>query len=218
MPSWRSCTCICPRYPLFWPVLHGVCRCSTRRRWTEISTMLEISTSDIQIKWPYELLNWGFYITCTILLHFFRANAYATNVEPHHHIHGRIGKNVSCDLHMEHLNRECKGSISGLGANITDGAIQWVGCSLHSSTSILRNFDKVNCVPVESGYHTVRSSAADINKLLKQIHDDSKVFSLCHGRKHQNFSTFCNNPLPTLSIPKLMAWFRERLQILTTYH
>ena len=32
-------------------------------------------------------------------------------------VHGRPGKNVSSDLRMEHLNRECKNSISGMGAN-----------------------------------------------------------------------------------------------------
>ena len=40
-------------------------------------------------------------------------------------IHGRPGKNVSMDLHMEHLNRECKASMAGLGANITE---QTTGC------------------------------------------------------------------------------------------
>ena len=57
-------------------------------------------------------------------------------------VHGCPEKNIPCDLHMEHLNRECKGSISGLGANITDGAIQRVGRSLRSHTKILENFDK----------------------------------------------------------------------------
>lgn len=42
-------------------------------------------------------------------------------------IHGRTGENVPCDLHMEHLNRECKESISGLGSNITDTSIQEFG-------------------------------------------------------------------------------------------
>ena len=42
-------------------------------------------------------------------------------------IHGCPGKNVSMDLHMEHLNRECKASISGLGANITEQAVKRVG-------------------------------------------------------------------------------------------
>ena len=54
-------------------------------------------------------------------------------------VHGQPGKNISCDLHMEHLNRECKTSIAGLGANITDAAIQRVGKSLYTSSMILDN-------------------------------------------------------------------------------
>lgn len=30
-------------------------------------------------------------------------------------VHGHLGKNTACDLHMEHLNRECKGSNGSLG-------------------------------------------------------------------------------------------------------
>ena len=29
------------------------------------------------------------------------------------------GRNIPCDLHVEHLNRELKKAIAGLGANIT---------------------------------------------------------------------------------------------------
>ena len=117
---------------------------------------------------------------------------------------------MSCDLHMEHLNRECKGSIAGLGANITDSAIQRVGRSLRSNT------DKTNSIPPQSGYHTVRSSEADITKLLKQVHNDST--SSIPGRKHRNFPKFESNALKHLSKPKLMQWFQERLQQLLTYH
>ena len=34
--------------------------------------------------------------------------------------HGRPGKNIPGDLHLEDLNRECKNALSGLGSNITD--------------------------------------------------------------------------------------------------
>ena len=54
-------------------------------------------------------------------------------------IHGRPGRNVSMDLHMEHLNRECKASIAGLGANITEQAVKRVGKCLmnHKCDKIL---------------------------------------------------------------------------------
>lgn len=37
--------------------------------------------------------------------------------------HGRQGCNVSCDLHIEHLNQRLKGVIRNLGANQTKKAI-----------------------------------------------------------------------------------------------
>lgn len=133
-------------------------------------------------------------------------------------VHGRPGKNVSCDLHMEHLNRELKGSISGLGANITDGSIQRVGRSLRTSTKILENFDEQNDIASYSGHHPIRTSAADMEKLLKQVHEDSQVFTHRPGRRHQNFPDFEANVMKKLSKTKLMSWMQERLQQLLTYH
>ena len=44
-------------------------------------------------------------------------------------VHGHAGKNIPADLHMEHLNRVCRGAISGLGANgqfhSTSGEVHW---------------------------------------------------------------------------------------------
>ena len=71
-------------------------------------------------------------------------------------VHGRPGKNISVDLHMEHLNHECKQSISGLGANITDHSIKRVGNCIGSFTR--RQFDRVNNVQTESGHHTCHST------------------------------------------------------------
>lgn len=42
-------------------------------------------------------------------------------------VHGKPGKNIPMDLHMEHLNRHCKTMIKGLGANVTEHAISRVG-------------------------------------------------------------------------------------------
>ena len=41
--------------------------------------------------------------------------------------HGIPGRNISMDLHMEHLNRSCKTAIEGLGANKSQKAIIRVG-------------------------------------------------------------------------------------------
>ena len=45
-------------------------------------------------------------------------------------IRGRQGKNIPCDLFLEHLNREAKCCIGALGSNITDGAVHRIGKSI----------------------------------------------------------------------------------------
>ena len=64
--------------------------------------------------------------------------------------HGLVGHNISCDLHMEHLNRLVKDAITGLGANKTTKAIDIVGKAIGTITKSLTNFDMVNNIPVES--------------------------------------------------------------------
>lgn len=44
--------------------------------------------------------------------------------------HGRPGKNISCDLHLEHLNREVKNAFGGLSSNITDQSVSRIGKSI----------------------------------------------------------------------------------------
>ena len=41
--------------------------------------------------------------------------------------HGRPGKNIPCDLHLEHLNREAKNAMGGLSSNITEQSVKRIG-------------------------------------------------------------------------------------------
>ena len=88
-------------------------------------------------------------------------------------VHGREGKNISADLHMEHKNRECKTIISGMGPNVTEQSIQRVARALKPLSSTMLAFDHHNKVPSESDSHTRKSSSADMNKLVKQLFEDS---------------------------------------------
>ena len=76
-------------------------------------------------------------------------------------VHGRPGKNIPADLHMEHLNRECKDALRGLGANITDHSIQRVGKCIGRVQSTLLQFDTINNLRKESGHHTSHTTDAE---------------------------------------------------------
>ena len=77
--------------------------------------------------------------------------------------HGIAGHNISCDLHMEHLNRLV--AVEGLGANKSKKAITRVGKAIGTTSSTLDYFDTVNNVPAVSAAHSVKSSDKDLHKI-----------------------------------------------------
>ncbi len=123
--------------------------------------------------------------------------------------HGLPGHNISCDLHIEHLNRLAKTAIQGLGANKSEKAIQRVGKAIGTLTDTLENFDKVNNVPAESGAHSTRSSEKDLHKIIKQL-AKSKVFNVTPGRRHKSFANLKTNYIRSVSENKLKEWMVDR--------
>ena len=131
-------------------------------------------------------------------------------------IHGRKGKNIPCDLHMEHLNRECKESLLSLGSNLTDNAIQRVGKSLSKTLKFLHSFDLENNIPLSSGKHTKRSVSEDMTKLIKQLHHSSRVF-INKGLSHKTFPSFTTNIMNKVDLDKLKVWMKEQRKKLLLY-
>ena len=61
----------------------------------------------------------------------------------HTHGHGMKGRNIPCDLRMEHINRLCKDAVYALQASKTASAIVRVGKSLEPLSHLLEQFDKI---------------------------------------------------------------------------
>ena len=90
-------------------------------------------------------------------------------------VHGRPGKNIPVDLHLEHLRRECKEAISALGANVTDNSINWVGKCIGRVRSTLQQYDMVNIVKQESGHYTCHSTEVDLRKPYVFDHQPGRI-------------------------------------------
>ena len=131
--------------------------------------------------------------------------------------HGRIGKNILCDLHMEHLNRECKASLSGLDSNITDASVERVGRSIGRLIPIMQQFDTANGIPSQCNRHSNRSRKGDIEKILKQLTETSKVFTKQKRRGHRRYPKFRSNLMRKNSLPTLKKWMNERFRKLIRY-
>lgn len=96
------------RVLLCWKYLFPLFRVTNRRNYTcEVFSMLYSYYFTLSPRQAHQLL-WSRFVN----------------------IHGLIGRNIPCDLHMEHLNRVCKDAIKGVGANKTVETIQRVGVYL----------------------------------------------------------------------------------------
>ena len=91
-------------------------------------------------------------------------------------VHGLPGRNIPCDLLLEHMNRVCKDSLRELHSNKTEQAIIRVGKCIGTLTKILDQYDKSLGIINTSGNHNVLSSAKDTNLLVEEL-TRSRVFA-----------------------------------------
>eukprot|EP00731_Ephydatia_muelleri_P020729 Em0013g456a len=123
---------------------------------------------------------------------------------------GGPGQNISTDLHMEHLNRLLKGTVTHLGANKTPQAIVRAGKALGVLKNIITVFDKLTGGWATSN-HTTRSEAEDLMKVVTEL-SQNRVFSPQSGRKHRTFPSIeCNKLIASINKKKLHLWMTKKV-------
>ena len=133
--------------------------------------------------------------------------------------HGSCSRNVSADLHMEHLNRVCKDVVAHLGANKTPGAIVRIGKVVGIISNTLSNFDQVTGVSYVSGEHT-RSDTGDLKLVVEELLK-SKVFNSIPNRKHHSFKSLRSNVFQSIDTKKFDLWMKEnfkKLHLATSFN
>ena len=85
-------------------------------------------------------------------------------------VHGMPGRNISCDLLMEHLYRVCKGAMGNLGSNIqSNDSVSRIGKSVGELMSLVEHYDHINDIKPESKDHSKWSEAADLDKIIEEL-------------------------------------------------
>ena len=130
-------------------------------------------------------------------------------------VHGQPGGNISCDLHMEHLNRVIKTAIEGLGANKTEKAIVRAGKCVGKFGKIVDAYDQQAGVAAVSGKHSKPSHLKDLHEIVQQLLEADLFNS---SRAHASFSKFKPNLIRTLSEKELKDWIVNNLSKYTSCH
>ena len=129
---------------------------------------------------------------------------------------GGAGKNISCDLHMEHLNREIKSSIAGQGSNVSDQSFVRAGKCLKKHVAIQQQFDVENRVSSQSGKHSRKSNKKDVDKIVQQL-ISAEVFKVVEGRQHKYFRSKLSDMFKALPKNELQTWMEGQLQKLLMF-
>lgn len=95
---------------------------------------------------------------------------------------GYAGTNIPCDLHMEHLNRQLKSVVRGMGANVNAAAIERAGKSIAVVHHVCQLFEQ----HPRSDHHPIPSFGEDFNKVLKELEEEN-VFMTLSERQHKSF-------------------------------
>ena len=124
-------------------------------------------------------------------------------------VHGGIGCNIPCDLHMEHLNRVVKETMQHLGANKTKQAIVRSSKCSQVLLSVVSNFDTTTGLKEISGAHARASDRNDVVRMVSVLSSNA-VFREVGNRSHSTFKNFKSNDLiKSLDVAKLKEWMNE---------
>ena len=126
-------------------------------------------------------------------------------------VHGIPGRNIPCDLFLEHLNKICKQSVEMLGSNFSEEALERVGHCVGIINSLLENFDQDLSVPDISGSHSIASSEKDKSAIIKELLE-ADIFNHQDNRKHATFQSIKTNLVSSLRYnEKVYKWIQTQL-------
>ena len=120
--------------------------------------------------------------------------------------HGRQGKNIPCDLHLEHLNRRLKSSLRNLCSNIKGNSVVRAAKSIGIVHHICQVFEE------ETTHHkeySIPASSQDFQKVINEL-TSLKVFDVIPGRDHESIH-IKKNLLQKFDTKKFLEWVQNHI-------
>lgn len=103
---------------------------------------------------------------------------------------GLPGKNIACDLFMEHLNRQLKKVIRTMEANVTPKAIQKGARAIAPVQHICQLFEQQTAKSNNSGHHSRPPFGKNFQTILKLLLDE-QILLQQSPREHKSFKLSC---------------------------
>jgi L1 cell adhesion molecule like protein len=127
--------------------------------------------------------------------------------------HGLPGRNILCDLHMEHLNRVCANAVGNLCANKSNTAIERAGKCVGVLSKVGKEFDEALGISDIFGNHSTPRNDKDIHVVLQEL-KNAKVFQAMSSRQYQCKSLYNKinkNLICNINKQSLDEWMKQHL-------
>lgn len=121
---------------------------------------------------------------------------------------GGHGKNIPCDLRVEHEVRQMKGLFSAIGGNLDQKNAARAVKAHNNLEKIVHKFDKDNKVPPQSTSHKKLSSDHDIDIMVSDLLR-GRVFTYIGNREHKAFPDHQRSPINDLDMSKVLKWIKR---------
>ena len=122
---------------------------------------------------------------------------------------GVPGGNMPVDLYMEHLNRTLKDYLKGLGANVSEATITQTSKSFRNLMQITSHFDSICDIPPDSIYHTCKRYGEDLDLVINELTQKSRVFDYIPGHFHRSFKDIKPHISDHIDLDSLFKWIRK---------
>jgi len=121
---------------------------------------------------------------------------------------GRVGRNIPCDLHMEHLNRRLKYLIGNLGPNASSKAIERAAKSLGVVHQVCQQFEEQAGVTVNKPYASYPSFQKDLSKIVELLEKEQMfcVQAGCSFKTHNG-----EIMISSVKWENVSSWVKDKL-------
>ncbi|XP_048063961.1 uncharacterized protein LOC125278672 [Megalobrama amblycephala] len=123
---------------------------------------------------------------------------------------GGKGKNISLDLHLEHLNNFLKSFIKGLGPNLSEMSADRISKSIGILKELMDKTDTELELSRPTGLHHVAREQEDVLTLVNVLRQ-AQLFQHQPGRQFHAFPNFRKNLLVKLKYRELWQWMKSKL-------
>ena len=122
---------------------------------------------------------------------------------------GGMGRNIPCDLHNEHINKQVKYIIQNMGINLTENALHRAARSVTTLETVCEGYDSQTGVPYGTSAHSTRPDTGDVMKVVDTVLDN-KLLKPTPGRTHFTFPNLHVDPLCKWDVEKTKTWIERK--------